>query len=189
MDAPDNIPGFLDPLLDHLSSALPPSVYDAVVSFLSYSISFCTSLFRLLMALASSNPASWDAQTILPPHHRPRGNGVGGQFRGGIVPAIGGMILDMFNGLGVWDRHQEWQYNEDAQNGGGESGMQQAMGQIFGVVGRTIREGGWWEAAKSAVDNVLQEGETDAEDETNAGTARQRKQPPRKAKSKPSSAR
>ncbi|KZT72157.1 hypothetical protein DAEQUDRAFT_723328 [Daedalea quercina L-15889] len=261
MDAPDNIPGFLDPLLDHLSSALPPSVYDVVISVLSYSISFCTSLFYLLKALASSHPASWDTQTVLPPlimvlsaylalvsFYRTTGwmirttfafvkwgtiisalaagagymmananaNGENGVGRGsGIVPTVGGMILDMLNGQDgnvaggartsrtssrpraqrqkaprpkpweSWDQHQEWQYKENAQNEGdhGDSSTSQIMGQIFGTVGRAVREGGWWEAAKQAVDNALQERDDGADGETGAGTAK-RRQPPRQAKTK-----
>ncbi|KAH9839429.1 uncharacterized protein C8Q71DRAFT_831906 [Rhodofomes roseus] len=263
MDAPDNIPGFLDPLLNHLSSALPPSVYDAVLSLLSYSITFCTSLFHLLKALALSNPTSWDAQTILPPlitvlgaylalvsfyrttgwmirttfafvkwgtllsvlaagagyfmgnANANGGNGVDGQFRG-IVPTFGGMILDMLNGQDrnvaggartsrtstrsrtqrrkaprpkaweSWDRHQEWQYNDNAQNqaGDGGSGVQQIMGQIFGAAGRVIRDGGWWEAAKNVVDSALQDPDADAEGERDAGSEGRRQQPPRNAKTK-----
>ncbi|EPT04961.1 hypothetical protein FOMPIDRAFT_1139845 [Fomitopsis schrenkii] len=252
MDAPDNIPGFLYPLLDHLASALPPTIYDTVVSLLSYSISFTTSLFHLLKALVTSNFSTWDAQAILPPlitvlgaylalvsFYRTTGwmirttfafvkwgtlisllaagagyfmgsanggNGVGGQGQGsGIVPTIGGMILDMLNGQSQnaaggartqkrqaprpkawesWDKHEQWQYDENTRNGqseGGDSATQQIMGQIFGAVGRAVRDGGWWEATKNAVDSVLQEEDAEAGGEAGAGTGR-RKQPSRKAK-------
>lgn len=253
MNAPDNIPGFLEPLLGHLASALPPTIYDTVVSLLSYSISFATSVFHLLTTLVISNSSTWDAQTILPPlitvlgaylalvsfyrttgwmirttfafvkwgtllsllaagagyfmgnANANGGNGVGGQGSG-IVPVIGGMILDMLNGQGQnaaggarsqkqkkaprpkswesWDKHEQWQYKENAQNGqGGDSGTQQIMGQIFGAAGRAVREGGWWEAAKSAVDSVLQEQDAEVGEEASAETGR-RKQPPRKAKTR-----
>lgn len=262
MDAPDNIPGFLDPILDNLASALPPTIYDTVVSLLSYSISFSTSLLHLIKELVTSNPSTWDAQVILPPlitvlgaylalvsfyrttgwmirtaftfvkwgtilsllaagagyfmgnANANGGNGVGGQGQGsGIVPTIGGLILDMLNGQNQnaaggartrrpssrsrtqkqqkaprpkawdsWDKHEQWQYDENAQNGqneGGDSGTQQIMGQIFGAMGRAVREGGWWEAAKDAVDNALQEDAGEADTKTG-----RRKQPSRQAKTK-----
>ena len=265
MDAPDNIPGFLDPILDNLASALPPTIYDTVVSLLSYSISFSTSLLHLIKELVTSNPSTWDAQVILPPlitvlgaylalvsfyrttgwmirtafafvkwgtilsllaagagyfmgnANANGGNGVGGQGQGsGIVPTIGGLILDMLNGQNQnaaggartrrpssrsrtqkqqkaprpkawdsWDKHEQWQYDENAQSGqneGGDSGTQQIMGQIFGAMGRAVREGGWWEAAKNAVDNALQE-DTEGDGEADTKTGR-RKQPSRQAKTK-----
>lgn len=231
MDAPDvDVPQFLNPLLNYLSSTLPPTLYNIAVELLLKSISLFFSLSSLVKTLASSSPSSWDAQAILPPlitllatylalvsfyrttswmirtgiwfmkwgailsalaagagwmmgnAHANGENGIGGLFTGGgVVPTVGGMILDMINGQGQnaaggarssrssrtqkqkaprpkawesWDRHREWQYSENAQNedDNAGNGMQKILGDVFGAV----REAGWWEAAKGAVDGFSQ---------------------------------
>ncbi|KDQ57672.1 hypothetical protein JAAARDRAFT_35361 [Jaapia argillacea MUCL 33604] len=61
------LPAFLDPLLDYLSSTIPAPIYSFLMTILSHSLALFGALFSLFYALASSNPAEWDAQTILPP--------------------------------------------------------------------------------------------------------------------------
>jgi len=265
MDASDVVlPGFLDPVLDYLSSTLPPSVYDVLITLLTHTISLLGSLVSLGKALISSHPSSWDAQAILPPlitllaaylalvsFWRTTGwmirtgiwfvkwgtilsalaagagymmgnangeNGVGGPFAGGgISPAVGGLILDMINGQGQnaaggarsarssrtsrarsqrqqaprpkawesWDRHQEWQYNENAQHEEDAAGddVQKVLGNILGAVGRTVAEGGWWEAARGAAEKFGVGKQEDGHDEgSSRSDSGRRKQPPRKAK-------
>ncbi|KAI0949657.1 hypothetical protein AcW1_009199 [Taiwanofungus camphoratus] len=195
-------PQILDPLLSYLSSVLPPSVYDILVTILSHLISLLTSTLSLVAALASSSPSSWDAQTILSPlitllaaylalisFYRTTGwiirtgawfmkwgsiltalaagtgwvlgaanangeNGLAGIFTGaGILPTLGGLVLDMINGQGqnaaggprnarsartsrsqtqkaprpkaweAWDQHRDWQYNENNRPQGNGEGL------------------------------------------------------------------
>ncbi|PCH43893.1 hypothetical protein WOLCODRAFT_122810 [Wolfiporia cocos MD-104 SS10] len=103
-------------------------------------------------------------------------NGVGGLLNG-VLPAAGGMLLNVLNGqdqdaagsLGStrarsprpkawesWDKHQEWQYHDNArdEDHGAEGDLQQVFREVIGVVGRTVNEGSWWEAAKGAVDEI-----------------------------------
>ncbi|KAH9948986.1 hypothetical protein B0H21DRAFT_197783 [Amylocystis lapponica] len=141
------LPAILEQGLAYLSSVLPPTAYNAIVTVLSHSIALLTSLFTLGGTFFSSS--SWDAQTIIPPlitllaaylalvsFYRTTGwmirttfwfvkwgtilstlvagvgwmlgnahangeNGLGGLFAGaGLVPVIGGFLLDMLNGQG-----------------------------------------------------------------------------------------
>ena len=63
----DNLPSFLDPLLDFLAEKLPSPIYDALFQFCSYFVIFLSGLLKLVSALPSYKPWEWDAQTILPP--------------------------------------------------------------------------------------------------------------------------
>lgn len=67
MDAdPDALPAFLDPLLDYLHSVLPPPLDDILTTVISHGFTLARSLFSLGVQLFSSDPSTWDAQTILP---------------------------------------------------------------------------------------------------------------------------
>ncbi|GBE81060.1 hypothetical protein SCP_0307840 [Sparassis crispa] len=242
LDAP--LPHLFDPILDYLSSSLPPPVYNTLVTVASQSVALVTSLFTLTMALFPSSSSTWDAQTILPPlitllaaylalvsfyrttwwmirtgfwfikwgtilavltagagwvmsnANANGGSGVGVPFAGGFIPVIGGFLLDMLNGQGQnaaggarsnprpktqsqstrsrsrpqnqpksprpkawesWDRHREWQYNEnEGTDAGSEGEVKKVIGDIIGAAGRVLSDGRWWEAAKGAVDEFAQ---------------------------------
>ncbi|KAI5123850.1 hypothetical protein M0805_005668 [Coniferiporia weirii] len=62
-----DLPVFLDPLLDYFSEHLSPSLYDAIFTVLSYSLMILSSVTSFATALTSLKPWEWDAQTILPP--------------------------------------------------------------------------------------------------------------------------
>ncbi|OBZ66982.1 hypothetical protein A0H81_12997 [Grifola frondosa] len=55
-----------------------------------------------------------------------------------------------------WDRHNEWQYKEGARGRGNEASLgaevQKVVEKIFGAAGNAMKEGGWWESAKGAVE-------------------------------------
>jgi len=61
------------------------------------------------------------------------------------------------NAWDTWDRHQQWQYNQDAAQGrddGGAGDIQKIIGDILGTAGRYVKDSGIWEAAKGFVDEV-----------------------------------
>lgn len=64
---PQDLPAFIDPLLDYLAEHLPPSLYDTLFTVLSYGLMLVSGLFSLVSSLPSLKPWEWDAQTILPP--------------------------------------------------------------------------------------------------------------------------
>lgn len=64
---PNDLPQFLDPLLDFLADHLPSSIYDTLFVALSYGLMLMSGLFSLVAAMPSLKPWEWDAQTILPP--------------------------------------------------------------------------------------------------------------------------
>jgi hypothetical protein len=64
---PQDLPSFLDPLLDYLAEQLPAPLYDSLFTFLSYALIVLSGLFKLVSAIPSYKPWEWDAQTILPP--------------------------------------------------------------------------------------------------------------------------
>lgn len=65
------LPALFTPLLDYLSSILPPQLYAATAILLAQSYTLIASLLSLFGALfstaTSSTGATWDLQTILPP--------------------------------------------------------------------------------------------------------------------------
>ena len=61
------LPAFLDPLLDYLSSALPPPLYSFLLTIFSHSLAMFTALLNLLSVVIRSRPWEWDAQTLIPP--------------------------------------------------------------------------------------------------------------------------
>lgn len=61
------LPALFTPLLDYLSSILPPQLYAATAILLAQSYTLISSLLSLFGALFSSTPGTWDLQTILPP--------------------------------------------------------------------------------------------------------------------------
>ncbi|KIP02932.1 hypothetical protein PHLGIDRAFT_95415 [Phlebiopsis gigantea 11061_1 CR5-6] len=61
------LPELFDPLLDFLSSKLPPQLYDIADTLLTHTYSLASSLFVLIRTLASNSPFQLDAQQILPP--------------------------------------------------------------------------------------------------------------------------
>ena len=112
-------------------------------------------------------------------------NRIGSLFAagGGILPAIGGMILGMLNGNSndgsssstrrnsrtsrsksqqkpkswdSWDQHQQWQYSENAaQQGGNAPDIQQVMSEILGATQKVVQGSGFWDAAKSAANDFV----------------------------------
>ncbi|THH08094.1 hypothetical protein EW145_g2938 [Phellinidium pouzarii] len=64
---PQDLPVFLDPLLDYFSEHLPASLYDTIFTVFSYGIMLLSGLFSLVAGLLSWKPWEWDAQKILPP--------------------------------------------------------------------------------------------------------------------------
>lgn len=64
---PQDLPAFLDPLLDYLAEHLPPPLYDALFTAASYGLTLLTAAFSLVSSLSSWKPWEWDAQTVLPP--------------------------------------------------------------------------------------------------------------------------
>ena len=67
--AMDNValPAVFDPLLDYLSSHLPPQLYSIAESLLTNSYSLCSSLVVLVRTVLSNSPFQLDAQQIIPP--------------------------------------------------------------------------------------------------------------------------
>ncbi|KII92494.1 hypothetical protein PLICRDRAFT_37265 [Plicaturopsis crispa FD-325 SS-3] len=186
-----------------LQTVLPPLIsflaaYLALVSlYRTTSWMFRTAVFfvkwgTIIAALAAG--AGWYMGTN-------GGNGVGRGAGGGLASGLGGLFMDMMNGQGQnnprarsqssrtrekprpkpWESfqtHQDWQYQENDDVDEGGNGAQKILGDLMGV----MREGGWWEAAKSFVD--AHTGPDDREDGNSDGTETRRKQPPRKAKTK-----
>ncbi|KAH8119195.1 hypothetical protein DFH11DRAFT_1563476 [Phellopilus nigrolimitatus] len=64
---PQDLPAFLDPLLDYLSSHLPPPLYSAIFSALSHGLVLLSGFISLVATLPSWKPWEWDAQKVLPP--------------------------------------------------------------------------------------------------------------------------
>ncbi|KAI0712949.1 hypothetical protein C8T65DRAFT_646231 [Cerioporus squamosus] len=56
---------FLDPVLNYLSSVLPPPMFSIVETLITHSINLLAALFSLVSSVASSQ--GWDSQKILPP--------------------------------------------------------------------------------------------------------------------------
>lgn len=56
---------FLDPVLNYLSSVLPPPMFTVVETLITHSVDFLVALFNLVTNVASSQ--GWDTQKILPP--------------------------------------------------------------------------------------------------------------------------
>ncbi|KAJ7287372.1 hypothetical protein C8J57DRAFT_1495823 [Mycena rebaudengoi] len=104
------------------------------------------------------------------------GNALAGR---GIVAGVGSLVWSLINGEGnnaargprtrsqtrrqgktksklrkpkpwdSFDRHQEWQFQE---NGGGANERDgQVQDIISNIIGKAVNEGGWWEAAKSVI--------------------------------------
>ena len=242
------LPELLDPLLDYLSSNLPPQIYSVFESLLYYLYTLAASAVQAGVTIVKTPPASWDAQKILPPlitllasylallsFYRTTGwmirtafafvkwgfllsalgaaagyflananiggdVGAIGAFGAGIVSSLGAMILAVLNGDSTnsassasskkstrtragqrqhkqkpnawdsWDRHREWQYSEHAGQGAGQGeGVQEVIGNILGTAGKAVRESGWWEAAKAAVDEFTK---NTPEDGSSAGKAK-----------------
>jgi hypothetical protein len=61
------IPAILNPLINYISSCLPPPVYNALLTLFAHGLAFFGALIGLGSALISSKPSDWDAQKILPP--------------------------------------------------------------------------------------------------------------------------
>ncbi|EMD37591.1 hypothetical protein CERSUDRAFT_83338 [Gelatoporia subvermispora B] len=61
------LPALFDPLLNYLSSVLPPPLFSIVLTLVTHTWAFATSLFALILAMASSEPSTWEAQKLLPP--------------------------------------------------------------------------------------------------------------------------
>lgn len=245
----DALPEFLDPLLDYLSSVLPPPLYSVVTTAFYYAFTLIESLIDLAVTLIKTSPSSWEADKILPPiitllaaylallsFYRTTGwmirttfafvkwgfilttlgaaagyfianadvggaNGLG-QFGSGILGSLGSMLLSMLSGdtqntdasrrtraqssrqrqesrpksWESWDRHREWQYSENArqEDEGQGTNVQEVIGKILGSAGNAVRESGWWEAAKGAVNefskNTQGEDRADTEREAGRGT-------------------
>ncbi|OCH86367.1 hypothetical protein OBBRIDRAFT_243339 [Obba rivulosa] len=204
------LPAIFNPLLNYLSSVLPPPLYSLVVTLVTHSWAFATSLFALVLAMASSHPSTWDAQKILPPlitllcaylalvtFFRTTGwmirtgiwflkwgtilsalaagagwvlgnananeGGLDGWRDGnGILPAIGGFVLDALNGQGrnaaggsrsrsnarsrsqrqkgprpkaweSWDRQEQWKYKE-GQDRDDTEGLGEEVQKIVGNI-------------------------------------------------------
>ncbi|KAJ7594730.1 hypothetical protein C8J56DRAFT_778858 [Mycena floridula] len=61
------LPEILNPILEFIESNIPRPVYSVLISFLSHALALSTALLSLIMALLSTHPLQWDAQTVLPP--------------------------------------------------------------------------------------------------------------------------
>lgn len=59
------VQNILEPLLNYLSSVLPPPIFTIVRPLVTYSLALLSAFFHFVSALSSSQ--SWDAQKILPP--------------------------------------------------------------------------------------------------------------------------
>lgn len=111
-----------------------------------------------------------------------------GALGGGVLPAVGNVLLGLFGGQGQgqgaarrtgagagrgargrargrtqerpkawdsWDKHRQWQYEEQYHAGGDEgANVQKIIGDIVGSAANAVRESGWWEAAKGAVEEM-----------------------------------
>lgn len=64
---PQDLPTFLDPLLDYLADHLPAPIYDTLFTVFSYGLLLASGAFSLLTTLPSWKPWEWDAQKVLPP--------------------------------------------------------------------------------------------------------------------------
>ncbi|TFK54513.1 hypothetical protein OE88DRAFT_1655219 [Heliocybe sulcata] len=130
------------------------------------------------------------------------GNGAAGQ--GGITSTIGGILLDLINGQGQdaaggarrqtrsqsrqraprpkpwesFDRHREWQYQENQDDEEGGSDVQKVVQDILGAAGTVLKEGAWWETLKGMMEPGAQDGEVDDD----GARPPRRKQPSRRAK-------
>ena len=62
-----DLPAFLDPLLDFCAEHLPEYIYDVLFTALSYTLLLVSGIFSLLATLPSWKPWEWDAQKVLPP--------------------------------------------------------------------------------------------------------------------------
>ncbi|TCD65597.1 hypothetical protein EIP91_002444 [Steccherinum ochraceum] len=114
--------------------------------------------------------------------HEAAGNGLGAA---GVLPMIGGYVLDWLNGAkpsdaskkprtrsgttrtkaqsksksrpnawDSWDRHQDWQYTANSQDGRDPAAeVQKVLGDMLGSAQKVVAESGWWEVAKGAVNN------------------------------------
>ncbi|KIK27645.1 hypothetical protein PISMIDRAFT_674543 [Pisolithus microcarpus 441] len=49
-----------------------------------------------------------------------------------------------------FDKHRTWQHQKQAGSGAGISNAQQIMADIAAAAGRTLMQGNWWDAAKTA---------------------------------------
>jgi len=107
------------------------------------------------------------------------GNGLGALGMGGfgLLSTLGGLVSEFMNGQGSqstsrssrakspqkqsksktrpkayesWDKHRQWQYNENEQNqpNNAFADAQRVIGDILGNAGRVAQESGWWDAAK-----------------------------------------
>lgn len=63
----DDLPAFLDPLLNYLSRKLPEPIYEALLSALSHSLALIAAGLSFISSLGSWKPWEWDAQKVLPP--------------------------------------------------------------------------------------------------------------------------
>lgn len=64
---PQDLPAFLDPLLNYLADHLPSSLYNTLFTALSYSLMLLSGLLSLVAAMPSWKPWEWDAQKVIPP--------------------------------------------------------------------------------------------------------------------------
>lgn len=65
--APGVLPALLDPLLEYLSSILPPPLYSLLVKLVSHSLAAIFALLKLSNSCLTNAPEDWNVQTILPP--------------------------------------------------------------------------------------------------------------------------
>ncbi|RPD78503.1 hypothetical protein L226DRAFT_503018 [Lentinus tigrinus ALCF2SS1-7] len=56
---------FLDPVLDYLSSVLPPPIFSIVETLITYAINLLAALYNFATTIVSSQ--GWDSQKLLPP--------------------------------------------------------------------------------------------------------------------------
>lgn len=133
----------------------------------------------------------------------PNANAQGGG--GGLARTLTGWALDALNGAGQnaggrprehaprprawesWDAHREWQYEEEryheGEGGAGDTteAVREVIGQVLGFAGGIVRQAGWWDVIKDAVEGAG--GGEDGVDEDEGASGR-RRQPARKAKTK-----
>lgn len=59
----DLLPGFIDPVLAYVESALPPHVYTILITICSHVVALTSALLSFL----ATSPSTWTAQTLIPP--------------------------------------------------------------------------------------------------------------------------
>lgn len=74
-----------------------------------------------------------------------------------------------------WDSfevHREWQYQQEEADDQGVRDAQQIISDLVGSAGTVMREGGWWEAAKSVVYGNDQQDERESTNRKSPRTAK-----------------